>query len=249
MRPVVLELEAVAYDTLAIGPGQSTGTFFQDRTQSAPDETGRPEKELVRWLMAEPIPRSLLLKKIALDGAAKDAQGVIRPFITNPETPPGDIDLLLAVPNAPHRAVALECKRVRVRAGENDGQRVNRLEGVGRAVVQVEGLCKIGFSLTYLAMIAIAHDLSDTDYNFLFRGPRETTFTRIVHVLEELPLPEPVGILYVEIAQPVSASIDTAAVICAGILRRARVCDQTNDLSMTVARFFQRRPRGASAGG
>jgi hypothetical protein len=141
----------------------------------------------------------------------------------------------------PDRAVALECKRVRVRAGAEGAQKVNRLEDVRDAPEQVNGLCRIGFSRTYLMVVAIVHDLSDPEYNFVSRGLREDTFTRVIRATEELPLDPQAGILYVEVAQPLPITRERSGVVCAGVLKPARVVEQAQELTARVERFLESR--------
>ena len=137
--------------------------------------------------------------------------------------------------------MALECKRVRVRSGKWDNQKVNRLDDVGSAPAQVNGLCKIGFHRTYLAVIAIVNDLSKPEYNFVFRGLREATFTKVVRFAEELVLDKRAGILYFEIAQPLGTSIEKSGALCAGILKPAERCVQEYAITELVQNYVSRR--------
>lgn len=234
----LVPLNCIAYDTAVLTPGQRTVTFFHDRDHPGVDDTERGEHELVRWLSTQPTARALLTGTLELPMDTRFKLRVVEPFMQQLGGKPGDIDLLLAPPSMPHKAVALECKRVRVRAGYEDGQRVNRLEKLGHAAEQVEGLCQVGFHRTYLAVIAVVHDVSDPEYNFVFRGLREATFTRVVRFVEQLKLNRTAGVLYVEIAQPLGSSIDESGVVCAGILRPALPREQTHDTTARVQRLF-----------
>jgi hypothetical protein len=232
-----VRLNSVAYDTATLRPGQQELLFFHEREGPSVDDTARNEHQLVEWLSSDNLTWPLLLHTLALPSDTAAARRVVQPFLPNSGGKPGDIDLLLSTPALPQRAVALECKRVRVRAGSGD-QRVNRLEDLADAPEQVNGLCSLGFSQTYLGVIAVVRDPSDREYNYVSRGLREATFSRVVHLAEGLGLQDSVGILYVEIAQPLPDSIRTSGVVCAGILRAAARRDQTQDLTALVERYF-----------
>jgi hypothetical protein len=243
--PYTVALRTVAFDTRTLRPGERRLQFFHGRAESPVDDTALPEEALVEWLFREQLSRDLLLEVLDLGRNARWAARVTEPFVKDSQSRPGDVDVLIASVHEPHRAVALECKRVRVRAGDETGQRVNRLDGLGRAPSQVNGLLSLGFARTYLTVIVVAHDLSDTSYNYVSRGTREATFNRIVHFAEALELDEAAGILYVEVSQPLLASALTSGVVSAAILRPAPIQEQPGDLTDSVRRYLSERGRGA----
>ena len=242
--PRRIELNAVAYDTQPLVQGQASSVFFADRPKEAEDETGRSESDLVDWIIAQRQPFSILLRTLGLPDHASAATHVTTPFLSGTDAKPGDIDLLLCSRVSPHRAVGIEFKRVRVRGMVGEGQRLNRLTNIGHAPSQVNGLHHLGFSQTYLGVVAVVHDLTDPQRNFLWRGTTETTLSRVVEFVEALPLHEDVGILYVEIAQPLEASIEKSGMVSAGIFRRANVVEQPHDLTARVKRYFEGRRSG-----
>lgn len=234
-----VELPSIVYDTATLPVGGTKLTFFTDRQGPAVDDSSRGEHELVEWLATQPEPRAVLLPVLSLPPETNASFRLTDPFLRTRNSRPGDIDLLLTLAGSPHLSVAIEFKRVRIREGSEDGQRVNRLEGLREAPQQANGLRSLGFSRSYLGVIAVVHDLSDRSLNFASRGVREATFSRLVHFVEDLNLDEGIGILYVEISQPQPESIDRSGVVSAGILRPAERQEQSADLTNLVARFYE----------
>lgn len=66
----------------------------------------------------------LILSKLGADAKSFLKCGVTQPVITDPSKKPGDIDLLICDGGRPHESIALQCKRVKIRAN----QRMNKLE-------------------------------------------------------------------------------------------------------------------------
>jgi hypothetical protein len=154
--------------------------------------------------------------------------------------PPGDIDLLASDLERPHLAVAIEWKRVKVRVvGEGDEQ-VNKIDAMGDAGPQVRGLQRIGFDRTYLGVVVAVDGRAVKDRNFLYRGASDRTFRRTVDFASGLELPQPVGLVYVEIAQPLGKSIDHAAVVSAAVIKPAERRGQSDRLTAHVENYLRK---------
>lgn len=227
-------LKTIAYDTASLVPGQRELSFFHEVQGPAVDGTALLERELVGRIMNDVRLAEMLFDTLGLPPGTVGAREVVQPFLTSRDAKPGDIDLLLCAPNFPHRAVAIEWKRIKVRQGGGGRQRVNGESGLGRAIPQVNGLRQLAFCQTYLGIVVVCTDLSDRKLNFVFRGLGEREFADVVRLVDGLPLDPAVGVLYVELAQPSPDSVAKAGVVSMGVLRPANPVEQASDLTATI---------------
>lgn len=184
--------------------------FTHDGPLSSDRITRREEKALVKWLVNEVSARMLLLEVLSRSQDALYKVEVQDPFYGATE---GDIDLLLCNPGAPHEAVALECKRVKVEVEDNGNDRINRLEDVGEGVKQAKKLYQtFSFFQTYLTVISAIDAARRTNVNILYNGITSqsipnwdgstTTFRNIVQFPHREELPPEIGIIFIEVVQP-----------------------------------------------
>ena len=235
-------LRCVAYDSQEVVPGTTRLEFFGTGTRlGTVSATRRIESELVAWLMAGAAVRRLVLDELALTASAKSFARVTTPFIENPNVKPGDIDLIVCDTGRPGEAVVVEFKRVKVVAAD-ETENVNRLNTLAGVVPQLKGLHALGFARTYLGAIAIVDGRDKVGSNFLFRGVSGETYSRVMRLIEGLPLPSEIGLLYVEIIQPAHDSLENAYMVCVVTPRRAKQRSQSERLTTLVDNFFRSPP-------
>lgn len=236
---IPVKLRSVAFDTGTVRPAMTSLQFFQDDPVTNADVASDiPEPDIVQWLIKDSRTRSPLLEELSLPGTAQAYAGVRSPF-TSPNKKPGDIDLLACELDKPDQAVVVECKRVKVRAS-GGAERINRLDALGGADAQARELFGLGFCRTYLRVIVVVDGRANEDNNFLFRGVSNLSYRRIIEFAGGVTLPEEVGILYAEIAQPVQRSVADAAVFSLAVAKEARPRPQTELLTARVHNFVRR---------
>jgi hypothetical protein len=206
------------------------------------------EKPLVRWLMLNPSARGLMLEVLRLPPDATYRCEVVEPFYAPGER---DIDLILCPRLSPQLAIALDCKRVKVKGLNAERDHVNKLRDVASGVDQANKLYKgrNAFFQTYLCIITEA-EAFDADENVPNRGVRyytkpargdtgRTTFRQIVEFPGRDKLHSEIGIVHFEIAQPSRLSIDARANIRAHVYRRATSRDQPASVTKRVMEIMQ----------
>ena len=237
---IPVKLRSVVFDVKTLKPGMTRLEFFQDDVQSDVDSaTAATEADLVRWLIEEPRRRAALFDELSLSPTAVSYAEVRSPFITNPNKKPGDIDLLLCEARSPDQAIVVECKRVKIRAVDGT-ERINRLDALGGADAQARALFRLGFCRTYLGVVAITDGRANDVQNFMFRGTSDATYCRIIEFAGTLTLPEDVGIVYIEIVQPVQRAISEAGVLSVAVAREAKRRVQPADVTARVDNYVHR---------
>jgi hypothetical protein len=148
---------------------------------------------------------------------------------------------------SPNRAVALECKRVKVEIVNEGQDRINKLQDVARGVWQANKLYdgRFAFFETYLAVITEVGASGQEGENIPLRGLRShstpesgdiktTTFRQVVEFPGRDDLDQDVGIVLIEIAQPSRLSIDRQATVRVCVHRRAEKRDQPDAVTNRI---------------
>jgi hypothetical protein len=242
----VILYRQISFDTAHIKAGSPlNATFFE--MSSAPyldgstAVTALAEKHIIQWLLLFTPARQVLFEEL---GLPRDA--FFRPEVVDPFYAPGcgDLDLVACPRLSPHRAVSLECKRVKVEA-VNDGQdNINKLQDIAGGVHQANRLYNgpNGFFQTYLAVITEVTAGDQHDRNIPNRGVRSnstpsngdterTTFRQIIEFPGRDKLHRDIGILFIEVVQPSRLSINTQATLRVCVYRRAEPRDQLESVT------------------
>lgn len=237
MRSSLL-LDSVAYDTLpASAPALQ---FFVDRTDGVRAAAElKHEKNLVRWLLADLLVGPLIRRVLKISQRSLHALEVRSPFRSVGDKP-GDIDVILCDEVQPHHSISLECKLVKATTTQ-DGRSdpITKLEAFGRSFEQANPLADVGFNRTFLTAIAVVDGTDNTSRNFLHRGMSATGLRRFLDVAEAIPLSPGIGILYVEVVEPLQAPLTTSGMVSAGVLRPATPREQREFFTATVLRYMR----------
>ncbi len=98
---------------------------------------------------------------------------------------------------------------------------------------------RLGFSRTYLGLVAVVDGRQYEGDTFFFRGTSDASYRRILDVAGTVDLMEAVGLLYVEIVQPVERPIAKAAMVSAAIAKEARPQQQSEHLTTRILNYFR----------
>jgi hypothetical protein len=231
-----------AFDTFSAPPGATLDSPIRLFDGSGPESgekvTDRTEGQIADWLVASPMARELLLEELGLAVDTFAQTSVIEPLIErNRRKPPGDIDLIL-VPE-PHRAIAIQIKRLRVLAEttHRDSTPGRQLGNITKLIEQANGSRDIGFRANYALVLVECYGPARSDHNFLARGSSPGVFRRIYHLTKDQPLHSDVGLIFVEIIQPTPTSVDRAGVVAICVEKPAIEQNQPPDLTARVRKL------------
>lgn len=170
------------------------------------------ESALVRWIFTESPARDYMVFPHFNAGP----QGQIRfevsgPILALQEGPPGDIDVLLVPRGGPETSVAIEAKRVLVPATAFDTLMPNKLSELKKGARQANGLADRGFHQVYLMVMLATDGRTQTHSNFTGRGPTRHLIRILDDALAGLDLRPQVGVVCVELTQPLDKDFRLAA--------------------------------------
>jgi len=261
----VLIYRQISFDTARVTSSQSPfcPTLFEATRYPYIDGSTRvtefEEKAIVRWLMLCPASRHIVFDELGLPPAAFYGMEIVRPFYASGE---GDIDLILCPRGSPNRAVALECKRVKVEIVNAGQDKINKLQGVAEGVRQANKLYKgrLAFFQTYLAIITEVAAPAQEGEDIPMRGLRphstpqrgdtkSTTFRQIVEFPGRDDLDDEVGIVFIEVVQPSRLTIDSQATVRVCVYRRAEKRDQMDTVTNRTIELLDHQEMSALSDG
>jgi len=240
-----LEFKVTAVDTLAFSKGEtlrageSRSLYGNYEGLNEDDVTAERESDILKWLMASSF-RDLLLSELEVGGDAFIAHDVVRPIIENSQGKPGDIDLLICDGGRASQAIAIQCKRVKVTALNQDHDNLNKLSDISGGVKQANfQRNNLGFHRNYLLVLIEAYGKKRSASNALFRGPNRQTFKEIYEFPMRESLHDDVGVIFVEISQPTGKSFRNMVVVGVCIDKEAAHLEQTTSLTNRIGELIR----------
>jgi len=225
-------------------PAHSQVQLFQEIPTAAQRVTTSPEAALVAWLVRDRDGKRLLCEALKRDSP------LFRPLVTTPflkpGDKPGDIDLFVCEQDHPDQAAVIEWKRVKVTTLDARTNAVNKLDNLADGVRQANQLLPHGFFQTYLGIIIAVDAASQRHYNVPNRGvaPNTThygnapTFGRLFDFPDRDRLHRHIGIIFLELVQPTSRSIDDLVNISICVHYPATPQRQRNEVTNRVAEYL-----------
>ncbi len=237
-----LYFRTITYDSNQLFPGLTSYSFFQDHPESSNESVTRdPEKSMVRWLFSNKFTRDLILGELTdCDEETIWRLEVEEPIIPDRSKKPGDIDILIYKKDRPDRAIAVECKRVKVRVQRGGSQKVNKVQDIREGIRQVNALQSLGFHQSYLIFLIAVDARMKEDRNIFFKyDPNEGT-RAVYEVPMDVSLHRDVGVAYIEIVQPTGKTIYKMGIVGICVDKRAAPLEQSLSLTERIKNYLIR---------
>lgn len=250
MAKITLKYRQVSIDTTHIPgfPRKWQRTLFDPSPylDGSTHVTQLDEKPLIRWMMLCESARRLFFKELGFSASAFYQPEVVEPFYSGND---GELDLIVCDRDAPHKAAAIEFKRVKVTVLDPEHHQLNKLEDTRDGVRQANRhYNKFGFAQTYLTVLTATDASAQENTNIPCRGidPSATpdygatkTLTRIVDFPDRDDLHEDIGIVFFDIVQPSRISIDKRVnlLVCVDRVAQSRIQQDsvTNRIEILLA--------------
>lgn len=240
---ITLAFETVVFDRLhlpggqVIPAGKSFEMFLPSDGGIENDVTEIDEESLLKFFMSSPGSQ-LLFKRLDLPPNSRIAFSVREPIQRNINHP--DFDLVICNPRSPHLTTAIQCKRVKVTAINDDKDKVNKLEGVGQVVKQARiQREEYGFHQNYIALFIQTFGRNREKKNVLFRGPSNETFQEIYDFPQRDSIHEDVGIIFIKITQPTGTDFREKGSIGICVDKAAGKLTQSTSLTERIAELMR----------
>ena len=250
--PIILTFRQLSFDTVHF-PAGSRIPAKTEMFQTDPYLIGgshqvmdMDERSLVQWLMSFVPVRSLIFEELGRRPMSFYRPEVVQPFYSCGE---GEMDLLVCEPQAPHEALIMEAKRVKVEIVNPERDIVHKIKdiaaGVRKANLRYE---QFAFFQHYLAVITVVDASGQHESNIPCRGLRSDTndlysdrktFTRIVDFPRRDTLRPEIGIVFMEIVQPSRLAFDLRANFRICVQHRAQPREQGRNVTNRVAELMR----------
>jgi hypothetical protein len=232
-----LTFRCIAYDTGSIPSSIPKGfsvDFFKDVHEGAQSVSNEEEKKIIRWFFEQPLLKKLFYEELKIEQTLPFKLEVKEPIISNPNKKPGDIDILICDKNNPHHAIAMQGKRIKAKVEKNGNEKVNKIGDIKDAILQVNAMREMGFYNSYLALFIEMDGREREDSNFFFRGLNDQNFKRLYNFPQRERLHDDVGIVFIEIVQPIDRSINRSGMVCICVDKKAEPLSQPTNLTNRV---------------
>lgn len=163
---------------------------------------------------------------------------VRQPFIPALGTRPGDIDALGILDHRLGTAVAVESKRLKVKAETFLTGQVNKIQELKKGAAQANSLFAFGFARTLLLVMTEVDSSELTGVHESFRVPSPEIMTAITNALANLPLEDGIGVLSFIAVQNTKESFLNRGGFSPQLVLAPRDRRQPETLSTTVLEYF-----------
>jgi hypothetical protein len=192
------------------------------------------EGPLTRWLFSQSSARHTLWRELDLPIPARIAFELKPPEIHGKSTVPGNIDVLVCHPAKPDRAVVFESKRVKVKPQTFETLLPGKLRELEKkGTRQATGLHEKQFHRNWL-LVCVAIDGRERHGKFFSRGLSGPLVKTIYDYVNNLVLRPGVGVVVVEICQPVDDPIEDAGSMVIKVVREPTPQTQPDHVTQWV---------------
>jgi hypothetical protein len=207
-----------------------------------------PEGLLVKQLLALPQWRAQLLNIHGFPENAEDYQNV--PLAGLPADPEGDIDILLCASTQPHRATAIQVKRIKVGQRALANSKPNKLDDYAKGIQQTNLLADLGFWQVYLYVFVVVDSRAQNDGRNSYAGMPPTLGEQLRSYFLPADLAKRAGLILFEFVQPMDYAPLGPGTSSTQLVRGAgTVTAQPKVVTEWVARqIATRRPDGPPSG-
>jgi hypothetical protein len=209
-------MKSVCYDCVML-TDETTYDFFVDNDDLSGDRVGSIlENNIVNWFFDHPLNFApyLFYEELGIDKKYNRHLNIGKPVIIDNRVP-GDIDILLIEPLTPHRAVAIQVKRVKATINERDEATLN-IKDIPYSIFQTKEMFrKYQFYKSYLMLVILIDAQQRTGSQQLFRHLTYEEKKAVYFHSRFGELPEEVGIYVLEIDQPSLNSVNLTSRISA----------------------------------
>jgi len=237
-----LTFEVIAYDSALPQTGSKKLVYFTDTNSNneACSITLLSEQFIIKFVFNHESAKELIFKKLDIPLNSKVVFEVKHPLVS-PREP--DIDVMIYKESEPHKTIAIQVKRVKVEAVSQKKDKVNKIEDIKKGIKQANITKDLGFYKVYLMILAEVDGRERKEYNFLSRGMTPQTFTQLYEIATFEKLYREIGIIIVEIVQPVDKDITQAGAIGVCLLRDAKPEEQKEKLTNKIKGFIRYREK------
>lgn len=221
---------------------QRSISFFTESEEDQASVTSMSEDQAIRWLLQSRPIRELFAEEFFHGSNGMQAFfGLGEPFtVTNKK--PGDIDLLLVDPSGPNRAIAFECKRVKVTSLDATFSKVNNAEGIRKGVIQANAYQSLGFHQTYLMVILLDDSRRLSSYpNTMLRRSGSNNVEEVYDIAYNEKPHDDVGIVYLKVTQPTGKHYDQMCGVGLCVDKQAGRLEQTPEMTNKVRNLLSQK--------
>lgn len=199
-------------------PLSRTTTFLADEGTGEPEVSAAsvPEAAVVRWLLKDGPAADYVRGRFASGGPVRLAFEVEGRMVEGARI--GDVDVVMG--GEPERALAVECKRLLVKARYHAGAEPGKIREMKKGCRQATELWRMGFHRAALVLIVQTEGWEGEDRGaYVYRGARPHHFDAALNHPSVRMLPVEVGLVLVEVIHATRRPIGEAGAVGVHVVR------------------------------
>jgi hypothetical protein len=206
-----------------------------DKFVSSDRMTSVHEESLVKWMLNDNSRRECFFKGVIPSNQDYFILQAVPNRVLVPEAKDGDIDILVFPKDQPDQGIAFEVKRVKVTIDEKDVEDVNKDErAIKKGIKQTNYLHKHGFHQTYLVILIVTDGQNRTTKDMPFRYADSDRIRALYDLSSNKKLNREIGVIFVHISEPSSASIEFISHFASCADRRSEERQQSVELTERI---------------
>jgi hypothetical protein len=220
--------------TIELVDGRSEYPLYEenDKLASSDRMTSVYEENLVKWMLCNDSRKECFFKGVIPSNHDYFILQAVPNRVLVPEAKDGDIDILVFPKDQPDQGIAFEVKRVKVTIDEKDVEDVNKDErAIKKGIKQTNYLHKHGFHQTYLVILIVTDGQNRTTKDMPFRYADSDRIRALYDLSFNKKLNKEIGVIFVHISEPSSASIDFMGHFATCLDKRSAEREQSVELT------------------
>jgi hypothetical protein len=237
----LLTFHTIAYDTTLLSSEINNFILFNHNELKGESDRQKSESIITKWLFSKADFREMFFSLLNIPFYTKCGFEIKEPLISNHNSLPGDVDVLLFNDNQINESIAIEVKKVKYFFNQKGNEKVNKIYDIRDGIGQTKGLLEIGFHQVYLVIIIVSDGRNIKWNNYIFRGISGEQFQQVYDFPDRENLNENIGLIFIEIVQPTGLSIDKTGVIGICIDKSSQKQEQSKILTFKIKEYINGR--------
>jgi hypothetical protein len=214
-------------------------SFFENDVSREGDSVGElGEKRIVEFFFGDLGIRQMFYRELGLHTMPEHFLEIDKPI-----TADTDIDVMLITNGDRHRAIAIECKVVKVTFERSGREKVNKIEKIGKGIKQANGLRAMGFYKSYLMIFVVSDARFDLENSHIWRRVSNDKLKLVTRFTGYEDLHENAGLIICMISQPTGNSIHMTGSVAVKHKIHAKEQEQGTKLTAAIQEYLRSKGR------
>jgi len=232
--------KGIVAHSIRLEPERSEQNFFHHVPGRAAAAVGdQTEEQVIDLIFCDQDRLDLFMGELGISGHNRLARRADKP-ITDRNVKPGDIDILISPKDAFHLSTAVEVKRIKVVAQDQDTDNVTKLyASIKKGATQANALLNMGFHRAFLCIVVQIDVRERATANTILKPMTQEVGELLTTLIRESRADPELGLILVRMEQPSDFPISERMNFFVKLARPAQPRDQTRQLTEKITEYYR----------